>query len=47
VIPAILDAPGAVVSTSNKRDVVDRHNYPLQTAGLEALINVAPSSATA
>lgn len=23
VMPAILDAPGAVVSTSNKRDVVD------------------------
>ncbi len=33
VIPAILAAPGAVVATSNKRDVVDATRGPRQDAG--------------
>lgn len=33
VIPAILDAPGAVVTTSNKRDVVDGTRDPRAQAG--------------
>lgn len=33
VIPAILEAPGAVVTTSNKRDVVDATREPRATVG--------------